>query len=291
MIAIIAVASQPSSHAGSETVQSSTEALGTTEGKPITNGFVFIDGKYIAPPYLVTREGNGIYINGYLVEQPCPWPIPQKKKSEVPIKDPEMPQFISKNTSKYDKDLIEYLGKKKAYYLGKYGEKKTVKMMVKVYQDLPCVSNASLGLTEKYINVTWADGNKMRHRLIMPKRKTVKWTRKTILEWTERVRADYEYRLNKGDYYFLGSAHGRMTGTADGAQKLLGVLLPILETSKNARVVQQKLQQSGITFMDEKACEVFFSNRNDSPDLKKRIDTLARQEKLGQTTRSARMLP
>ena len=37
--------------------------LGITLGTPQMNGFVFIDGRYISPPYTVTRKGNGIFIN------------------------------------------------------------------------------------------------------------------------------------------------------------------------------------------------------------------------------------
>ena len=33
-------------------------------GTPINSGFVFIDGKYIEPPYEVKRKGLAIYING-----------------------------------------------------------------------------------------------------------------------------------------------------------------------------------------------------------------------------------
>ena len=46
------------------------EALGKTEGTPQSNGFVFFEGRYIAPPYTVTRKGNGIFVNRIQVEQP-----------------------------------------------------------------------------------------------------------------------------------------------------------------------------------------------------------------------------
>ncbi len=47
--------------------------LGSLSGKPQLNGFVFIEGRYIPPPYTVTRKGNGIFINRIQVDQPLPW--------------------------------------------------------------------------------------------------------------------------------------------------------------------------------------------------------------------------
>ena len=39
------------------------KALGVTRGKPFSAGAVFINGKYIEPPYVVERWGTGIRIN------------------------------------------------------------------------------------------------------------------------------------------------------------------------------------------------------------------------------------
>lgn len=277
MVALTLVC-QPSSEAAPNNAQPSIRDLGTTEGTPITNGFVFIDGKYLEPPYIVTRQGSGIFINGYLVEQPCPWPIPHKTQPRIPTEDPKMPGTINKNTSQYDKDLIGYLGDKKTYYTHMHGEQEMVKMMVKVYQELPCVLRASAGRDAEHISVTWANGSAMEHRLILPKRKPTEWTRETVLERTDKDRANYEDRLKKGDYYFLGSANARMTGTAGGARMVLGVLLPILKTSKDAKEVQQRMAQAGFPFFDEQASDAFFAHRTDSNDLESRVERLKQEE-------------
>lgn len=41
----------------------SAKALGVTRGKPFSSGVVFVDGKYVEPPYVVERWGTGIRIN------------------------------------------------------------------------------------------------------------------------------------------------------------------------------------------------------------------------------------
>ncbi len=46
------------------------KALKVTRGKPVRNGLVFVDGKYLQPPYVVERYGNALRINGTQVTGP-----------------------------------------------------------------------------------------------------------------------------------------------------------------------------------------------------------------------------
>ena len=108
-IATAAFNGQLCSKAVTNEVASLVQDLGITEGKYITNGFVFIDGKYIDPPYVVTRQGNCIYINDRMIEQPCPWPIPKIAKPVIPTEEIPMPKSITSSTTKYDKELQRYI--------------------------------------------------------------------------------------------------------------------------------------------------------------------------------------
>ncbi len=56
-----------------EVPQAAVDELGVSAGIPRMSGFVFIDGRYIPPPYTVTRKGNGLFINRIQIEQPVPW--------------------------------------------------------------------------------------------------------------------------------------------------------------------------------------------------------------------------
>ena len=50
------------------------QALKVTVGKPFSAGYVFIDGKYLPPPYKVERYGTVIRINGCQVTREIvPW--------------------------------------------------------------------------------------------------------------------------------------------------------------------------------------------------------------------------
>ena len=47
-----------------EIPKASGKALGVTRGRQFDAGLVFINGKFIEPPYVVERWGVGISING-----------------------------------------------------------------------------------------------------------------------------------------------------------------------------------------------------------------------------------
>jgi len=56
-----------------EVSRTAIDEMGIEYGIPRMNGFVFVDGRYIPPPYTVVRRGNAIFINRIQIEQPVPW--------------------------------------------------------------------------------------------------------------------------------------------------------------------------------------------------------------------------
>ena len=69
------------------------DELGVTDGVPLMNGFVFVDGRYLTPPYTVTRKGNGLFINRVQIEQPVPWTYFNPDAAGEPAEpEPEAPE-------------------------------------------------------------------------------------------------------------------------------------------------------------------------------------------------------
>lgn len=50
------------------------EQFGSTEGKPVDNGFVFIDEQYVEPPYIISRKGLELYVNDRKILHPVRHP-------------------------------------------------------------------------------------------------------------------------------------------------------------------------------------------------------------------------
>ena len=69
----------------------SGKALGVTRGKPFLSGAVFVNGKYIEPPYVVERWGTGIRINRIPVTgQVVDWNEFLKTQSDVKVEKKEV---------------------------------------------------------------------------------------------------------------------------------------------------------------------------------------------------------
>jgi len=80
--------------AGEKVPAEISRALGTNRGKAVSSGLVFIDGKYLRPPYRVSRVGNQIQINDRPVTgQLVPWEKfletqPPSKVKVIEVADP-----------------------------------------------------------------------------------------------------------------------------------------------------------------------------------------------------------
>lgn len=267
------------------TSQSAITALGVEIGEPITNGFIFIDGRYIPPPYVVKREGNGVFINERLIRGRIPWPIVPRTAPRSITDLPVLPETITEKSTQDDRDVIDYLSKTKAYYTQKYGEKEIVKWMTPVYEALPCVEKV-LPMDSVSIRIIWKDGRNhdglVSTLLISTGRPPEEWTPEKIIEEMNFAKELYEKRLKKGDYYFIGtpsSNAGRITGTKEGAIDILTPLISILETSQTSEEVFTRFNDLKRIHLTEGSAQAFFENRDSiTPELKQRVEVLRSEQ-------------
>lgn len=69
VLALLAAVSAPAQEVSREAVA----ALGSAEGKAQASGAVFIAGRFVAPPYTVSRRGPAIYVNRFLAARSGEW--------------------------------------------------------------------------------------------------------------------------------------------------------------------------------------------------------------------------
>jgi len=82
--------------------------------KPINSGFVFIDGKYIEPPYKIMSKNGSLFINGILVSKKTDWKRIKKEKKELKnsrstLTKPPVPPNLAINSSLNDINKLKYL--------------------------------------------------------------------------------------------------------------------------------------------------------------------------------------
>lgn len=263
------------------TSQSAIDALGVEVGNPITNGFIFIDGCYIPPPYVVKREGNGVFINNRLIEERIQWPLETQGEPVIVSELPSMPSTITTQSTLFDKDVSHYLGMAKAYYRQKYGTENIATWMKPIYEALPCVEKV-LPADSQSLHVIWKDGTNASGRgkvwLVPPERGIEKWTPETIISEENSIKTLYEEGLNGNEYYFIktpSSSSSRMTGTQEGAVEVLIPLISILERSQTAKEVYTRFHALEIVQFSENSAKAFFENRDSiTPELKERLEAL-----------------
>ena len=119
--------------------------LGVTNIVVKNPGYFFYGGEYIPPPYVVTREGDFLKINGRYIRFFCKWPPPKLRKWHVTHKMPEVPTSVNEKTSEFDPAVQEYWDDCFDYWLTtRDAEDKSLGAAVIVagMLKLPCVKDA-----------------------------------------------------------------------------------------------------------------------------------------------------
>lgn len=114
------------------------------ESEEIKTGHVFIDGKYIEPPYIVKREGMQIFINNNLVfdyQRPVsPFDFKQKPIANFNELDQNSPlgDIFKVRDTTYNKPLVNVIC---SYYLEKYEYSVACDSIAEFYRSLPNVKS------------------------------------------------------------------------------------------------------------------------------------------------------
>ncbi len=125
-------------------------------GTPTSSGFVFIDGKYIEPPYDVKQKGLAVYINGIKVTKELEMETPPYSYDQRL----GVPPCLDKNSSLEDyikckepNQGLPYLVAMFYYYFGKYDYKQAYDSILTYYRTFPNIKNINI-IDESYIEVT-----------------------------------------------------------------------------------------------------------------------------------------
>ena len=243
MVAGLAFAACAGMAALPEVPAEAVAALGSTPGMPQTGGFVFIDGKYLPPPYTVSRRGNGIFINRIQVVQPVPWAGPAQEE-EAPKKLDDDGEFKVVEEEKIkakaaeDDDLL--FGD-----AGNADEKEGAHAVDALFDDTPAAKKKE------------------------PERKPPPPTGASLSKQQldemraglDTVRKRYETTLGQGDFYFFAQHHRPVNGTYGSAKTLFSVLPAALRASQSPQDLMAKLNQGGVYFLDLATCTDLHKNR------------------------------
>jgi len=223
------------------------EALGVTTGTPKRNGFVFIEGRYISPPYTVSRKGNAIFINRIQVEQPIAWTaealtpsaVPPPKKVDPPKKTE--PGKASPFAPEPGAPEIVAVPESQVVTPEPAGAAPQVGKTLDALFDEPATNTVA--------GKNGATPDKKAIPVVLTQKQKEEFRQKL-----DAIRLRFELGLAQGEIYFFSQKNGRLNGTYGTARALFMILPEALRYAQSPQDLLSKLYQGGVSFLDINAC-------------------------------------
>ena len=243
-----------------EIPKASARALGVTRGKSFSAGVVFINGKYIAPPYVVERWGTGIRINSKPVTGPIiPWSEFLKTQEGVKVTKteapppPPPPQQAAPASSDADDDtslddLFDDDPKPKK-------PKSPTRSASASTQHAAPKTTVSYSLDREFVHNA---------------------ATRALVAKINSVRTEIDRILRNGGFICFGDSYSRVMGDSRSVLTLLEKLPGIQRRSDTLQEFRANVRAAGLVFLNEVLCEELFRNKVDYPRLLDRYEKLKR---------------
>ena len=257
----IAVVASAAAFAMPEIPKASVKALGCTKGKSFSGGVVFVEGKYIEPPYVVERWGTGIRINSTPVTgQIINWNefLKTQKgvrvvKTETPAAPAPAPAPVADVYDDFDDSSLDDL----------FDDDPKPKKRASPYS-----SQRPTAPTKPKVSVSYSlDGEFVTNSAT-----------KAMTARINAVRTEIDSILRNGGFICFGDSYSRVSGDARSALALLEKLPELQRRSENLEDFRSAVRAAGLVYLNEVLCEELFRNRVDYPRLQKRFSKLKREK-------------
>lgn len=241
------------------------KALKVTKGKQFKSGVVFIEGKYIPPPYTIERYGLVLRVNKIQATGPViPWEEFVKTQEGVSVSktttggDAEQPAAPEPEP---EPELVSDDDDPLADLFDDEPSAKKPAAKRKVYKPRP---------RKPVVTTTYTlEGE------FVPNETT-----KALVAKINQSRTDVDALLRQGGFVCFGSDYTRVTGDAGTTKMLLMKLPEMMKTCKSASELRQAVRSGGFTFMPDELCRDLYQNRVDYIRLLERQKAIKEEAEL-----------
>jgi len=272
ILLVSAIAMTLSAFAFAPVPKESARALKVTRGKPFYSGVVFVNGKYVEPPYVVERWGTGIRINGIPVTgQVIDWNEFLKTQANVKVtkqESAEQPPVETKpvetsspaapaedvNASSLD-DLFD--------------DNPKPKKSIEVRKSVVTVEKPAV-VAPKQAVVTYAMEGEF-----VPNDATRK-----MLGRINAVRTEIDRTIRSDGFICFGDTYSQVSGDS---RTLLDLLEKLPDLQKNAKSEQdfcERIRGSGLVYLNEVLRTDLYRNRVDYRKLQERRTKMKRDSEI-----------
>lgn len=260
-------------------IDAQVRAFGVETSKLYHTAFVFVDGRYLEPPYCVARKGFAVFINDQMVIEPLKeWPVRDLTVTEdppVPSNLTSMSKFIDISQSPTDDPYDAPMHKKARYVRHRLPGEDGVKAMVLWFESLPFVASVEQ-LDPNQISVLTKSGER-RVFWIDTRPDQAPSDSEVILEANLHRRA-IERILETGYCCFFLSHGEQILVRNDRARDVLSQIIEIAQKTNSSK---QKIAELGNIGFDSPTSDAELSELVDTfvvtPQLHKRLSSSTNQ--------------
>ena len=233
----------------------SAKALGMTRGKPFVAGVVFINGKFIDPPYTVERWGTGIRINQTPVTgQVVDWSEFLKTQDGVKVEK----KTVESEAASVAMEAVAPALKDSADALDALFDNDPEPAVSKPVRSTrpPTGSRPAAPRTEVSYSIEGP---------FVPNEVS-----RALLKRINDARTEIDRFLRTGGFICFGNNYSRVTGDKRTLVKMMAVLPDLLQKSTTVEEFSAGVRSAGLVYLNEVLCEDLFRNRADYPKLRRR---------------------
>lgn len=233
----------------------SAKALGMTRGKPFVAGVVFINGKFIDPPYTVERWGTGIRINQTPVTgQVVDWSEFLKTQDGV----------------KVEKKTVESEAASVAVEAVAPALKDSADALDALFDDDPEPAVSKPVRSTRPTTVARPAAPRTEVSYSMEGAFVPNEASRALLKRINDARTEIDRFLRTGGFICFGNNYSRVTGDKRTLVKMMAALPDLLQKSTTVEEFSAGVRSAGLVYLNEVLCEDLFRNRADYPKLRRR---------------------
>ncbi len=206
-------------------------------GKPIRKGVVFVNGRYLPPPYTIWRRGTAIYVGDVQVTgQIVPWSaFMLAQGAGGGAAAPAAP--------------------KKAEEKKPVAAAKSVDDLFDDDEPAPKKSAGGAAAPEPEVGGPFTPNDKTKRYL------------KRIMDY----RTDVDRRLRRGEILFFGTKYSTPHIEENQSMSLMTALSSSLREARDASDLQSRLRAQGVRYLSNAICEDLFANQALSFEIEERL--------------------
>ncbi len=266
-----------------EIPKESAYVLGSTRGKPFKEGIVFINGKYLPPPYVVERWGVGIRINRQVaVAQAIEWATVLKtqenvRKIETEVQPQQATAAVAQAESSGEEEsaeeedsLEDFESSLDALFDDSSDSASTKKPKSKKKSSRKSTVRKKPVVAVPQTVVTYSLEGEFVHNA----------NSKRLVARINELRREIDQHLRMGGFIFFGDNYARVSGDRRSARQVLSNISGAQRSSENIAEFSAAIRNGGLVYFSDLLCADLFRNKIDYRQLHERLEKMDEEERM-----------